>query len=772
MPLAPFGHSLFAWAFGTALNSSLQAPFREFEYLIRFNRLDWTATRVRLLQIVDALPPVRSPVGEWSIIRILRATGSSDDAILAERKSESLVTKPAGLKGWRLVETYCETDPLDPLAIHPANIKGTAERYAGLAVDTLGTRRGMSSDDHFFEMALPGIARFEPEVGALVLRQLATQMLTREGIPRWLAILRILPSSALLDQATARELVSAAQRSDPAESEVGHDAKDEWATSYHLLFAAAPHLSGNDQLVAIAGMNSENVLLNFLRTMRPADEALVESLIEAAASEDDKRKLVRVFSAIMYSGSHLSDAAKGHVKKCLLAQNRLLRTTALGIAATTKDPMLLQAVAESGWDANVRSPDSNSVEAWYGSSSILEAARHGLIDLTEALDRMAVTHYGFAGAHLGIAGASAVADRIDAALSKALNLQEISELPDMERNALEQDFFEPPFVDLSTETPSGNPDQVFSLSTETDDKFRERQQRVRQAYQRFTKNLSNADAELVLADLTFEGMEAIVSAKPEIIERWYTALIGANVQKKRSLHLFAIHLASAIAKDNGNKAADLFRDFANVRPLVRHVTGYSKTPVEVEATWSHASNPDIASICLHRLERADSDSILATEVLAAFRAGHEDSIANYIQRLIDTGEPTKISRAITIAGFSDECDFATRILSQYNQARGLIGESWEAATFAYNRNVWARHWYFEMAKAKSPIDFWRYSILLTKVVDGRLDLWINESAHDTIAQAFFPTIRGEIEQRIKRWKDKRQGMLFGGKTPPAVFLSP
>ena len=37
--------------------------------------------------------------------------------------------------------------------------------------------------------------------------------------------------------------------------------------------------------------------------------------------------------------------------------------------------------------------------------------------------------------------------------------------------------------------------------------------------------------------------------------------------------------------------------------------------------------------------------------------------------------------------------------------------------------------------------------------------------------AFFPTIEGEVKQRIKKWSKKRNDRLFGNKIPNAVFLT-
>ena len=68
------------------------------------------------------------------------------------------------------------------------------------------------------------------------------------------------------------------------------------------------------------------------------------------------------------------------------------------------------------------------------------------------------------------------------------------------------------------------------------------------------------------------------------------------------------------------------------------------------------------------------------------------------------------------------------------------------------------------------MDFWRYSVLLSKIADGRIYLWGSIGPTKKLFDAFFPTIEGRIKQRIDRWNGKRKKSLFGGKVPNVVFL--
>ena len=69
------------------------------------------------------------------------------------------------------------------------------------------------------------------------------------------------------------------------------------------------------------------------------------------------------------------------------------------------------------------------------------------------------------------------------------------------------------------------------------------------------------------------------------------------------------------------------------------------------------------------------------------------------------------------------------------------------------------------------MEFWRCSVLLAKIVDGRLSLWAHptDGASDIFLR-FLPTVEAHIDRRIRKWKDKRKNKLFGGDVPDDQYL--
>lgn len=770
MSLEKFAFPLFAWAFSNALNSSLISPYKEFQHLISLNHVDWNATREALVRALHDLGPDVSTVGNWTAVATLNATGDREDAARAVRIRDELTKDHERFEGWRLVEDYCTTDPCDPTSERPENIERSAQQFRQIEVDKLFTTRGNSGEDHFFTMALPGVARFEGEVGAEVVRRLATNTLTRKSISRRQAILAIHSFSPILEKSHVAGLIAEAANSDVnAGSSPG--AEDEWITAQFSLFTALPHLAGNEQLKALDRLKTTAIMLSILDILEPASPELAhEKLTEAVRSSDVDRQ-IRLIAAIYGSDTPMTEALAALISDLLESPNNLVRGEALAIAASTEHHVLLSKLASTNWDAGGLIGEGNSYERWFGSAALIAAADNGFLDPIEALERIALTHYGYAAQRLGAESANLIGDRLQLALDRALALADLTDVPEIEQRAAGSPSSRPPLVDLREEVAPADPGAVFSRLSESEVQFQNRQRRLHEAYERFSRELTSADARLIVTDLTFAGMKAVLNARSDLIPRWKSLLVQANRTKKRSLHLFATQFAGAIAESHPAQAVEVIEAYEAVEPLIRHVTGLAKVPAEADMLWSLASMPDIQTKCLNRLANCTSDREISVEVIAALRNGHTEILAAYVDRLIGSNEPAQIARAITIAGFSDEADFASRVLAAFEDAEGFLGQAQAAAQAAYKRNIWSRYWYHEMANAANNTDFWRFGVLLSKVVDGRFDLWSNEvDPKCQLFQRFMPVLKDQISRRILKWNDKRKDKLYGGKAPHIIFL--
>ena len=772
VPLSDAADALVNWAFANALNPDLHAPDKQFQHLVRFNSRDWRATREALLKACEPfLMAGTSKVGEWAAVTILRATGQSDDAARAQEIAERL-TRDRPRYVAPPDDTYSATDPCDPQSDRPENIDRVAAGYERLDVSHLREGRGATAQDHHFSRALPGLARFQPEIAVEVQRRLARNAAGREGLPRRQGVIEIVPASAILEPEIVDRLIASTQAVAADGSDPDPDKRDTWITNQYALVAALPHKTGNEQLSIIAALPGRLLLLSLLDQVASADETTVESFLERVVQSGDVDAQVRVLAFIKYSHSPLSARSRSHLPHLLTSPDSMVRTQALGIVAHLRDVELLRQVVTSGWDAKSVDRNENYYELWYGSSALLAAAEAGILDPADAIDRMGVSFYGFAASRLGRAGVDAAAVRIDAALTRAASLTDIPEFPRVEQPVTTSADQAPPLLSLVHDEPApSDMRQAFERMNETEDAFQARQRRAWQAFDRFSKELTTADARIVLDDLSWEGFETIVAAHPALAKTWMDLLAALPSSTFRSLHSFALGLARARSATDPMGVAALFRRLAAEEPFVNRVVGSSKIPAEAVAIWSSATSPEIKATCFERLDRAANDNELAVEVLAAFSAGKSAHIAEYVDAKLAAGEPAPTARALTVSGFSDLNSHANEVLERFKDQAGFGGHAYRAARYAYERNLWARQWYGRMKSAQSSEEFWRCAVLLAKIADGRYAIW--EAGCGTPSEVFtrfLPTIEDQIRRRIEKWQNKRQKKLFGQDVPDPIFL--
>jgi hypothetical protein len=770
--LAGLSDAFVRWAFAKALNPCFYDPDREFAHLIRLNAVDWAETRDALLHSAALFMKVgTSRTGRWALVTILRATGDSGDAARAEEIADELTRDWEKLPGWRRIESYCATDPCDPASVCPENIGKTASAFEAVDVASLSAGMGSTAQDHFFSDARPGVARFAPHAAVHTLRRFAHNVAIRPGRPRRQGILELSSNSAVLDPKAVEELIAVALAAHNDDSSAESEGKDGWITAQYALVSALPHKTGNEQLEIIASLHGRSLLISMLEQTRPADEVIVERHIARAIQRGDPDALVRVLSFIQYSRSSVSVHAKQNLMTLFDSPDGMVRSFAFGIAARLRDPEMLKRIADSDWDAGKVGAKEDFYERWYGSAAILAAAEAQLIDPVEAVERVSPTHYGYAARRLPGPGANMAAARIDAALRKAAGLTTLPEIPLIERPVRTEADNEPPLLSLLDEPRSLDIRTFFDRINESDESFRVRQERAWKAFERFRKDVTNAEATLIIDDVSWTGIEAIVAAEPSLADSWVMLLESISGWHLGGLHFFGLGLARAMTRIDPMRAAKLFQKLSSEEPSIRRIFEPSKVPAESVALWSCANVTEIRTLCYRRLDEASDDSRLAVEVLAAFSQGRQSEITEYVDAKLKLNIPSTIGRALMVSGFSDSNPHAEDVLNRFAGQKGFLGKAVVAARFAYYRNLWARHWFAQMKSAGMPEEFWCNSILFLKIVDSRYALWYGDGeAGSTVFQSFFPTVRTRINNRLKTWQDKRQKTLFGQEAPDPVFL--
>jgi hypothetical protein len=759
-PLEGVVPALMGWAYARALNSDVHGPDNQFRHLVRFNPVDWLRTRDAVrIACEPFLAAGASATARRAAVTMLGATGDPDNAARARAIFEDL-DRDSNRFIWPVDGTYSKVDPCDPGTRSPENMSSIVDANRNVNVGALSNGIGMTGEDHMSTRSLPVIARFELTAAIELRRTFARDAVGRtDALPRRQAIMGMLKDSAILEPGIIDGLVSIGM-SQPASEFLSDKGKvqDEWLAQQYALRASFPHKSGDEQLRILEAHGGRSTVGGLLESTKPAAMDELDAALERAEASIDSHALLTVLTFAQFSNTPLSGKAKARVGQLLASTDPALRMRAMGLAARTRDPDLLRKFLVTGWEAANCNPKTGYHELWHGSHCLLVAAELGLTDFADAVARMGTGFYGFA-AQSSEEGAKAAADRIGVAFRRAIGMNDIPRFPLVQQPVTADEKQEPPMLSL-----------VDPPDWDDEEKFRQGQKRSWQAFDRFVESITLADARIILDDFSWGGFEAIASRNPTLAESWKRSLLGANDGVFRAMHAFATGLARAVAAVDATGAGELFERIAAQRPYINLTIGVSSIPAEAVAAWSRASVPEVRRLCFARLDRAANDAQIAAEVLAAERGGAQQFVQEYVDAQLAFGEPAKTARALLVCGFSDVNDHASRTLDRFDKCEGFVGDAHRAATYAYRRNEWSRHWYEKMKTAANPEEFWQCSVLFTKIVDGRFDLWEADcgSAGDTFAR-FFATIEDEVEKRVKKWQSARQSRLFGLEIPDPIF---
>ena len=795
-PIKPAAQALVQWSFANALNTDLMFPDREFKHLVRFNRVDWSDARVALLAEADVLRQEEiSVTGKWALVNILRATGNTEDAKKARILVEELTKDHTYFPGWRSVENYCSTDPCDPASEKPDNVKQTAQNYRNIDVKKIRLSRSTTSEDHFFAMARPGMARFEAQVAIAKHREFAQDIVRRQGWLLYLGLFEFLDHNALLTRETGLKLLRSCLKTSGGLRTAANAAirffrqllrweksggtnendlseQDRWSISQYRLLLAFPSLSSREQIDALLSSSSEcSILADLMEVAKPLEEKVFDSLLKSACQNGDEHAQFVLLGFARETSTPISIDARKHIARLANAKSEQVRVQALGIIAQLEDVGLLTEVIHGDW----RVSESKDYEAFYGSAILVQAATYGIIEHSDALDRMSSDFYGRAAeiwSEQGMRDAVRdVALHVHASICRVTNLEVGIAAPDIEMRIGYEERSDS-LLSIS-DRPAGLAEQ-WDRFAESDEEFIERQNRNQETYRAFRDRLTAPKARIILDHFGYDGLGnfcSIVESNEDLADQWYEMFIGLDKARLPVVHNLVLLLAHALGKRCPEKAANLFRLVREGHPLIRLTFGRAAVSLDAMAVWGGPDTAILNDLRFKRLDRATNDYELSQEVLVAHLNDKQNLLRQYIGTKLEREEPVEIARAIMVAGFSDNSEFNDDVLDRYQDTDYFIGDAHNAARYAYDRNTWARHWFAQMCEADEADEFWRFSILFAKIVDGRYEFWRSEyKDRNEPMKLFWPSVRSRLRNRFKKWENLRDKKLFGGDAPSRFFL--
>ncbi|MDC7715588.1 hypothetical protein PQU96_15845 [Vogesella sp. LYT5W] len=776
MPLAQFARALVRWSFAGSLNGSYEAPLKEFRQLIRFNSVDWQATRAALLLASQTLCNGKpSRVGQWALVTLLQATGHPDDARHAQELVDVLRVGQPEHRRWRRVENYCSTDPCDPSNTEPDNVLRTAEQYAAIDVTRLYLHMGMDTLDYFFSDARPAVSRYYKDIAVERHRAWVNDVLLRRGLPLRQGVAGLLAHSALITHEQAQRFVCRVCGSEAdidALRSLGDEAKI-WAQ--FQLQLAFPALDADAQLDALIQASFGNRLSqNLIKMIKPLDVQTFEySLARAIAAQDDEAQFT-VLLFTPFANCPLSPAVRAYLPSLLCSESTLVRAYTLRMVAQSGETEALRIVVQGNWSVTQLNTDEK-LERWYGSEVMLEAAAQCIAPWESLVANMDYQHLGRLSRRLGGASARYVASVVDALLRRSLELPVEMSMFQIELMRHPDDGPQPQYFRLlECEQPTGSLDEALQSTFEQEDGFIERQRKLHAAFETLLANLTRIDADKLLDQFCMEDFAAIAAADTTLAEHWSVLLLdqpdGAHLVAVRNIGLL---LAHTIAAHDPVCAVQLFEKFEPIAPLVRVVFGHTAIELGAMAVWSAADHAELGALRMRRLDCAANNDALSHEVWAALWNGKSTQLTQYIDTRLASVWPAAQARAVLVAGLMGQNPHSDSVLARFAGVPGLLGETQRVAREAYDRHAWTVHWLAVMRAAPSAEIFWHAAVLFLVVADGRVEaLRLAQQEAQTFFHLHWSSIEQQLQNRFDKLRKKYKERLLAEEMPWSPFLTP
>ncbi len=769
MPLESLAGSLACTSFSMALTPVPFSPYDDLRSLISFNRCDWSATRDQLMTHVARLTsPGTSASGQWAAVTLLRSTGAFADSAEAHELVLELTKDHARIATWRQVEAYCATDPCDPESERPDNIDDTASTYAQTDVSMLRLHMGMTEHDYFFDSALPGLARFLPNLAVRKHREFLAALPNRRGLPLRQATWTALDDAALVDDKLAARFLRlsttlAHDHADVDQESVAH-------VQQALLLAAFPRLSPEDQFAGMDAVPDPNHI--WVELLNRAKDGALSQLIHVARKRgpSDLRVALPLALASRVVDQPLPGLAT-MLPKLLGSQHSFVRSAALHLATVTGDPEALRIVVESGWKSSMVS--RNMRERITGSMALIEAVKRGLADVREISLRIAPETLGVACARLNDASVAELASVLDACVRAAAGFSAPHPPVEMVRTVTRTEDEANSWISLNQVR---RPQETIAdhLGDFSDDqsRFHARRKQLHHAYETFESRLTPQTAAVVLNAFNLDEIRAVSRVAPQVVHSWARLLRDATASGRRSLRNFGIYVACALTYSE--KSPEGFELLARLQEdssfvQVRYTLG--GLSLESVATWWCADCAEANRLRFSRLDACGNDRELALETAAAIYAGKAEILKVYVRQRLESLLPIDVARAIAVVGFSDDARYANELAASFKGDEGLLATAARSCRYAMERHQWSKHWFRKMLTADSEEQFWTASVLFLKVVDARFDAeHRDEPAGTEVFNTWWWSVERRLGRRYERWANKREKTLFGSKVPDSIYL--
>lgn len=765
-PLAGFSNSFIALGLGFALDRDVSSARKAFQQLTIFNKVDRDAAKAAYLNAIEPLrAPATSRSGQWTVVRMLYATGDEAAAIEAYIIAEEL-RKDNPHWVWPAIDGWRQLRVADPDATKPADLDTGLEIFRAISPEKMMQSMGLVSEDYDLRELLPVICRFESGIATDKAHEILSGLLTRTAFPLRQLILNGTKYSPLMTRELALGIVSRVTNS--GDEVVESLAERERDFLRMCLFCyAAPLLTSSEQLDCITNPAfGTDYLLKVIPSLKPQPTEAIYNVLQAALDIHDDVATYGVLAAARHGNTPITPELEYLLLRCERSESSVIRALSFEMAIEYNLERLRDLHAKSGWSA--LEADITEYESWFGSVLLVEAAARKKLPVNALLKRISPETWFLAAERCG--------DEILKPLA-GLFLNRLREA----MKAVQS--LEPPAVDFTVSVDCG----LFPLLSidETDrldgrfprpkelsgilghEAFEKNRARLRAIADTFLERLKKTNAQLVVQSLTINELKSLVRLDPSIslqILEILECASDADLAWLRSLALIVANITSTFSPE---RAVALFKRTLAVQGIVTHDRGDGLT-LEHEAVWSSAPSKKMELLWCDRLFQCGNDEILAQEVLAAERFGSMGFIKSFVDQQSRSASTLDQAYAITVAGYSLQSEQLLNVIETHMGDRSITSEAAKKAKAAHEAAQWGRKWVTDMCAAQSPEEFWRCLIIAKTCMDARI---ATESIEGTRWAPYAPLLRSVRSEAINEQGKSRRKTLLGQAAPEGIFIT-
>lgn len=766
-PLAGFADSFVAMGLGFSLDSGVWPARKAFIHLTTFNRVDRGAAKDAFLNAIKELQSSGPSItGQWTIVRMLYATGDKIAAIEAEGLAKKLQEglsrfEPPSPDEWRQAQVA------DPNATHPIDVDAGLGNFRAQDNNKILQSMFLGGEDHSYRSFLPVACRFEARAAVEKGREILSGLLTRTGLPLRQLIFNSQDHSPLMTREMAVQLVARVRDCHMVETL----AERERSTLRYFIFNyAASHLTASEQLACMADPAfGHNYILDVIPSLKFQQTETIISTLQIALDEGDEEAAYCILSTAIYGGTNASPDLEPLLLRCRSAALSKLRAVTFDLAISCDFKKIRKAHIQCEWSAH----DAGKItfERWFGSILRIEACAKGELPVDEMLKRINRDTWFAAINRLGDAVAKPLAKLFLLDLQSAIEITTLPLQPAIDISISTVEPMSYPYLSLKDKThdhgrfpPQNNIKDILG----TNEDFIEKHDRLHAIVDAFYKELKDSNAEILVQRITIPDLRLLTGATPTFLEELLDVLEQATDAQFIWLKNLAFAVANLLSREAPERAIALFQRASKTRGGITYALDDGLT-MEHEAIWASTPSEAMHELWLQRLFNSDNDATLAREVLAAERFGAAAFIKTSVEELEASTSTLNQAYAISIAGYSSQGGGLLDVIKNHMADQGITGDAAKHARASHDTAQWSEKWVKDMWAAQTAEGFWRCLMIAKTSVDARI---LPQPEAGIQWKCYVPLFRRVREAAIKEHNKNREKTLLGREAPDPIYLKP